>query len=340
MAQQPVQIWMLRFDAEGRFALQSTAKIVEATPMVDWQPTPPIQNSGALVSITHFQAVYCFGTRFAIGPDRADKLAANSRSLLSIRMAEGYWSQVFTEYTVKGLPEVLEEAAATSYEELQEALLALDLDPTQLLITANDWTYADPFDKPAIAARAARGNQPRILARPGVPGPQGLRFLHLARLQDLQCPGEAGPWRVIARLGGALGPCLTDDERRNPMSTVVVVADALRAALADRYGTSSDSLFAMNLKNFAEANALPYFVSALGTSEEELRTQMIDTLIFARADGAAYVLRSRLHLVQNRCQVPSAREEIKGACPREDGRQGPACPPACQGNSVLVLNCA
>ena len=174
--------------------------------MVDWQPTPPIQNSGALVSITHFQAVYCFGTRFAIGPDRADKLAANSRSLLSIRMAEGYWSQVFTEYTVKGLPEVLEEAAATSYEELQEALLALDLDPTQLLITANDWTYADPFDKPAIAARAARGNQPRILARPGVPRqvPKGFDSCTWQGCKTCSAPEKLDHGELLPVLGAPL----------------------------------------------------------------------------------------------------------------------------------------
>ena len=302
MAQQtPVQVWALPFTAEGTIALCANAKIVEATStMVDWQPYAAVGNSGPRVALTHFQAVYAFGTRFIIGPAAADTLAAANRNLLRTKFSDGFWTTVFTEYTEKGLPEVLEAEGATEIKQLHEAITNLEIDPTQLHITAASWDHADPFDRPAVPERRAAQGRPRVPAVPALAGPAALDFINMTSLTSLQHPFEACPWRVIARLIGALGPCLSDAARRSPMSTVSVVAAALRAALSERYGTDSTSLFAINLKNFMDANLLPDFLRAVGCTEDELRTELIDTLIFARPNGAAYVLRSRLHLVQNR----------------------------------------
>ena len=221
---------------------------------------------------------------------------------MRLRHVEAFWIRVVGELASSGLAEALVDANASDADDYFDVFMQLQLqDPTRMAITAGDWDTCDEFD---IAGQPARGQRGRAGYRAAVaadPGPTALRFLELATIPHLEVPADPAPWKVIARLAGALGFCLTRAARLDEMSAIRIAAAPLEAAMRERYRGATDGLLARNLKGFMLSCSLPGVLAAKSVDGHELNVQLLDSISYQEGGSKALsVLASRMYLLEHR----------------------------------------
>ena len=269
--------------------------------MLAWAPEAAAGGAARMEMELH-AAVHAFASRCFTSPAIPDKAEAARRSVMRLRHVEAFWIRVVGELASSGLAEALVDANASDADDYFDVFMQLQLqDPTRMAITAGDWDTCDEFD---IAGQPARGQRGRAGYRAAVaadPGPTALRFLELATIPHLEVPADPAPWKVIARLAGALGFCLTRAARLDEMSAIRIAAAPLEAAMRERYRGATDGLLARNLKGFMLSCSLPGVLAAKSVDGHELNVQLLDSISYQEGGSKALsVLASRMYLLEHR----------------------------------------
>ena len=204
--------------------------LVEATACLGWQPA---QSHGGVpcVSLGQFQMIRAFISRCSIPRGGGDEDAAADVNLLAVRFPAATWQRILTELEASGL--VADFAAACvdhrptpSTLELCLARLKV-LNPGELLLHAADFSAAGEAFETAAVGGHGRGRGSGAVGFPAVNGPPNLRFLGLLTVLDFEEQGTEAPLRLLARICGMLGPCLTQESRRDERSAVAIVGEML-----------------------------------------------------------------------------------------------------------------
>jgi hypothetical protein len=287
---------------QTRLSLPKDHRLVETTPMLGWEPETVAGGAAARMEIQHFSAVHAFASRCFTNPAVPDKLEASRRSILHLRFVQAFWVRILGELVDSKLTDALEDVNATTMDDYFEVYDSLQLNnPGHLAILAPDWDACDDFDTTAQAARGQRGRANYRAAVPAQPGPPILRFISLANVTLLEVPGDPAPWKVISRLSGAFGFCLTRDSRADEMSPLQIAAAPLEAAMRERYRGATEALLARNLKDFMLSCSLPGVLAARTANVDELNVQLLDAIAYQEGGSKALaVLASRMHLLEHR----------------------------------------
>ena len=99
---------------------------------------------------------------------------------------------------------------------------------------------------------------------------------------DFEEQGAEAPLFLLARICGMLGPCLTQESRRDERSTVAIVGEMLRTQLLARGGGGEDGSLADAVPDYVRAIGLPGLFSAGAAGVDDLRMEAKDMM--ARVD--------------------------------------------------------
>lgn len=278
--------------------LEADHPLVDATAAyLVWTPAAPVPGTGgkARVSMTTWQMVECFMTRCLVPRGGAVETAAEDISILQLRCPATFWTRILTELMESKLVEALDDKDVNNKRDFIACVAALPLaDPTKLALTVPDLSAAgEDFDIPGVPARG-RGNA-HVPAAPAVPGPDGLRFLAHVPLTALELVGDAAPFKILSRLTGMLGPCLTRAVREKESSTVRSLGGLIATHMRERFGDDSDAVLATCLPDYLKELTLPKMLASVGNSEAEAFADARDAMIYHRSEtGRRNVELSRL----------------------------------------------
>ena len=170
------------------------------------------------------------------------------------------------------------------------------LNPGELLLHAADFSAAGEAFETAAVGGHGRGRGSGAVGFPAVFGPPNLRFLGLLTVLDFEEQGTEAPLRLLARICGMLGPCLTQESRRDERSTVAIVGEMLRTQLLARGGGGEDGSLADAVPDYVRAIGLPGLFSAGAAGVDDLRTEAKDMMAYHRSIlGRREVERSKIH---------------------------------------------
>ena len=206
-------------------------------------------------------------------------------SMLNFNLRETAWSRIITTLDGAGVFRTPDQSRAQFGEAMRVAELAED----SIIITPEDIREGDPFDEPPPERTRTQGQRARDTEpQAPTPGEAGLRFLHLSPIPSL-ISSRGPPMQLVARLAGALGPCLRHAQRRNESSTLRVVAKILATNIGRFLGADSATyehpVLATALKPFLEATSLPTLLQGKDTSPSALTVEMSDGIRCASTPG-------------------------------------------------------
>lgn len=209
-------------------------------------------------------------------------MAAAEASLPRLRLAEDAWSRVLIELVYSGLL----HGALDSAPHLANTLLGLKIkNPASLVLTRDDWALGENFVVPRGDTPAAK-NTRKALAP--------IKFLHAATLEQLELEEAApDPWRIISKLSGALGACVTNKARLMPTSNIQVLGRKLWEYLSD--SSSTPASVAITLREEMDILSLPPQLAAEAVSEHALMLELLDAIQFRASDaGRVRVIEKRI----------------------------------------------
>lgn len=295
---QPIGVRTDDSQGESFLLVPADHALVVGLPMLPWAQHGDV-NGVAFASLHHFQAARIFGPYLRLAKGQQDQAFARQISVFSFKLDTAAWERVLSAYVKAGLVEAVAEIGATTIIEFVNALDSLSFDDvSDLELHVADFAPCEPFDQPAVpgvpaqpAVYQGRGARRRCIsaavpAQPGVaaqPGPASLRFLDLARITSMESSGEAQPMWELSYLAGMLGPCFTRRSREDEQSSVRLIAPALHAALRSRFQVDTDAGAAAHLKDLLASSMLSQYFMAHTWSEEELRKEGRDALLWGGA---------------------------------------------------------
>ena len=289
--------------------LPAAESIVVNTSFLGWLPATA-SAAGPQVELAEWQLLDAFAGKARPAPDAASKAAAATRNLFTTQLTSAFWSKYLTELKASGLlakPLVCRKSLHARLKELTPVT------PANLQVNASDWSAAESFDTPAVAAipaiagRAARGGRRAVAAAPAVPGslavpgPAELKFIAMADLSLLESSNGAAPWAEVARGAGMLGPACTRTIRLDDTSALRRVAAPLRAAVARHLGVNPtpayDATLAGFLGGFLRTAVVSDGLEAHGVTSPELIAEAMDSFRAQRSAGERLAVEeARFHL--------------------------------------------
>ena len=197
-------------------------------------------------------------------------------SMLNFNLRETAWSRIIDTLNSAGVFTTPAQQRAKFNDAMKTARIAED----KITIVPEDIRRGDPFDEPPPERTRTQGQRARETEpQAPTPGEADLRLLHLCPISNL-IASRGPPMELVARLAGALGPCLTHAQRRNENSTVRVTAKILATNIGRFLGADSTTyehpVLAAALKPFLEATALPTPLQGNDTSPSALTIEMSD----------------------------------------------------------------
>ena len=197
-------------------------------------------------------------------------------TMLNFNLRETAWSRIVATLDSSGVFSTPRQTRT----QFGEAMRTATLEEDRVIIVPEDVRTGDPFDEPPPERTRTQGQRARE-AEPQAPTPgeADLRFLHLCPITNL-IASRGPPMQLVARLAGALGPCLAHAQRRNESSTLRVVARILATNIGRFLGADNTTyehpVLAVALKPFIEASGLPSPLQGNDTSPSALTVETSD----------------------------------------------------------------
>lgn len=265
--------------ADSPVFLRSNDPLVLKTPFLGWSVAPGVL---ARVSLASFQMFKVFATRCRIGSQDGDREAASPISVLQLRLTEDAWSRVLSCLVDNGLLRNDFRDLPTLMDSISCLLIP---DITSLEIGAADWASGENFSVPAPPDAQAIALQP-------------LAYLSYVTVSLLESDvNTLHPWGDLCYMAGALGPCLTQQARAQPTSSVQLISQKLRVFLGG--SAISDGAAARGLGDALPDLRLPSILQSASVKEADLRLEFIDAIQYyaASAAGRATIEARRVFLL-------------------------------------------
>mmetsp|Transcript_29166 Transcript_29166/g.72726 ORF Transcript_29166/g.72726 Transcript_29166/m.72726 type:complete len:249 (+) Transcript_29166:294-1040(+) len=196
------------------------------------------------MSIPHHRAIKAFARRCILSTATTDLVGMATVDCFTFFLNAAAWQRLLDELLQSKL---IECGPFTAWSAFLDRLERIQLsNPSQLVLTMDDFDLGERFETPAIPGQAAihgaagRRGQPRaptvpaIAAQPAQPGPPDIAYLALVTINSMYNPSTSLPLDSWCDLIGSLGVGRTRASRLSPLATVRTAAVMLSSAVASR----------------------------------------------------------------------------------------------------------